>query len=66
MLSESILQADVYLIDFDNSYFRVNSETWKMANLARLKRSLLKFRKNRDGFNFSDENWTALLEGYKE
>lgn len=57
---------EVYLIDFDNSYIRVNSKTWKMANLARLKRSLLKFRKNRDVFNFTDKNWAALLEGYKK
>lgn len=57
---------DVYLIDFDNSYIRRTSNSWKMANLARLKRSLLKFKKNMTDFNFSDENWAALLEGYKE
>ena len=56
---------DIYLIDFDNSYFRINSETWKMANLARLKRSLLKFRKQQDDFNFDENNWSALLDGYK-
>ncbi len=57
---------DIYLIDFDNSYFRANAKSWKMANLARLKRSLLKFRKNIAGFNFTENNWTALLEGYKK
>ena len=56
---------DIYLIDFDNSYIRSGSTLWKMANLARLKRSLLKFKKNRDGFNFYQDNWDALLEGYK-
>lgn len=56
---------DVYLIDFDNSYFRVNSETWKMANLARLKRSLLKFKKNIAGFCFDESAWSMLLDGYK-
>jgi len=56
---------DVYLIDFDNSYFRVDSAKWKMANLARLKRSLLKFKKNTSGFNFDEDNWTALLDGYR-
>ena len=55
---------DVYLIDFDNSGFRVHSESWKMANLARLKRSLLKF-KNNSVCNFEEENWNALVEGYK-
>ncbi len=56
---------DVYLIDFDNSYVRVNSTTWKMANLSRLKRSLLKFRKNVADFNFTEENWDVLLAAYK-
>ncbi len=56
---------DVYLIDFDNSYIRVNSASWKMQNLARLKRSLLKFKKNVTGFNFSEDNWSELLAAYK-
>ena len=56
---------DVYLIDFDNSYVRANSASWKMANLSRLKRSLLKFRKNVAGFNFAEENWHVLLSAYK-
>jgi 3-deoxy-D-manno-octulosonic acid kinase len=56
--------AEVYLIDFDNSYFRVNSISWKMANLARLKRSLLKFKKNEKTFHFAEEDWTALVHGY--
>jgi len=66
--ARNILVADteaVYLIDFDNSYFRAESASWKMANLARLKRSLLKFKKNTAGFNFSENNWTAFLEGYE-
>ena len=56
---------DVYLIDFDNSGFRPGSGSWKMANLARLKRSLLKFKRNDAGFNFDEEDWSALLAGYK-
>ncbi len=58
--------ADVYLIDFDNSGFRSGSDAWKMANLARLKRSLLKFKRNNPGFYFADTDWQALLAGYKE
>lgn len=58
-------KADVYLIDFDNSRFRPNSNDWKMANLARLKRSLLKFKRNDAGFNFAEADWSALLAGYK-
>ena len=57
---------DVYLIDFDNSYIRLGSDSWKMANLARLKRSLLKFKNNTDGFSFDEGDWTALLVGYKK
>ena len=59
-------KADVYLIDFDNGGFRPNSNDWKMANLARLKRSLLKFKRNSAGFNFEEADWSALLAGYKE
>ncbi len=57
---------DVYLIDFDNSTFRADSKTWKMANLARLKRSLLKFKRNQQGFNFDEDDWSALLLSYDE
>jgi len=57
---------DVYLIDFDNSGFRSGSSSWKMANLARLKRSLMKFKRNDAGFNFDEANWSALLAGYKK
>ncbi len=55
---------EVYLIDFDNSDFRQNSETWKEANLTRLKRSLLKFKNNQQGFNFNKNDWLALQAGY--
>jgi 3-deoxy-D-manno-octulosonic acid kinase len=57
---------DIYLIDFDNSYIRLHATTWRMENLSRLKRSLLKFKKNTQGFNFDEDNWSALLAGYKE
>ena len=56
---------NIYLIDFDNSYIRLGSSAWKMTNLSRLKRSLLKFKNNTDGFNFDEGNWSALLDGYK-
>ncbi len=55
----------VYLIDFDNSFFRYGSSAWKIENLARLKRSLLKFRKNSDKFCFGEDDWAALLAGYE-
>lgn len=55
----------VYLIDFDNSYIRRGSKSWKMANLARLKRSLLKFKKNESVFHFEEQDWSDLLAGYR-
>jgi 3-deoxy-D-manno-octulosonic acid kinase len=62
LLTES---GDVYLIDFDRGQFRADSASWKMANLARLKRSLLKFKNNTAGFNFVENDWNNLLSGYK-
>jgi len=56
----------IYLIDFDNSDFRVDSTMWKMDNLERLKRSLYKFKKNQPHFNFDEQNWLDLLGGYGE
>mgnify|MGYP001818029866 FL=1 len=55
----------IYLIDFDNSYIRSGSESWKDANLTRLHRSLMKFKKNKPGFNFEEGDWSSLLEGYQ-
>ena len=55
---------EIFLIDFDNSYVRKGAGRWKMANLARLKRSLLKFKANTKGFNFEESDWALLLEGY--
>lgn len=57
-------QSEIFLIDFDNSYIRASSETWKRANLVRLKRSLLKFKRNQQRFNFDESSWSALLDGY--
>ncbi|VAW51107.1 3-deoxy-D-manno-octulosonic acid kinase [hydrothermal vent metagenome] len=54
----------VYLIDFDNSYVRKGTGAWKMANLARLRRSLIKFKGNTGEFNFEESDWELLLEGY--
>lgn len=57
---------EVYLIDFDNSSIRSSSPTWKNANLARLLRSLNKFKRNTDPFYFGKDDWGLLLEGYNE
>lgn len=62
-----LLDADgnVYLIDFDRGRFRYLGESWKAANLARLQRSLLKFRSQHEDFNYSADDWQALLLGYR-
>jgi len=60
-----LLSSDrIYLIDFDKGAFRYLGESWKAANLARLKRSLLKFRSLHRNFYFNEEDWKQLLQGY--
>lgn len=54
----------IYLIDFDKGAFRYFGESWKAANLARLQRSLLKFKSLNQSFNYDQQDWDALLEGY--
>jgi len=56
---------EAHLIDFDRGRFRYLGDTWKAANLARLQRSLLKFRSQHEGFNFTEDDWQALLRGYQ-
>jgi 3-deoxy-D-manno-octulosonic acid kinase len=54
----------VHLIDFDKGCFRHLGESWKASNLARLQRSLLKFKSLNPHFNFEQNNWNTLLQGY--
>jgi len=54
----------VHLIDFDKGCFRHLGESWKASNLARLQRSLLKFKSLNPRFYFEENDWNALLEGY--
>ncbi len=56
---------DIHLIDFDKGAFRYFGESWKAANLSRLQRSLLKFKSRYPNFNYDNESWNALLEGYR-
>ncbi|MBT8126022.1 MAG: 3-deoxy-D-manno-octulosonic acid kinase [Gammaproteobacteria bacterium] len=57
--------ADVYLIDFDKGSLRYLGDAWKASNLARLQRSLLKFKSLNPVFHFEQSDWNALLDGYK-
>lgn len=59
--------AQVHLIDFDKGRIRYMGEAWKTANLARLNRSLQKFKSNSRRFHYYEENdWKTLLGGYAE
>ena len=60
------LEGAIYLIDFDKSAFRLLGESWRHANLARLKRSLHKFGSMHPDFHFSEQDWHCLLEAYHQ
>ncbi len=54
----------VYLIDFDKGAMRYLGDSWKASNLARLHRSLKKFKTLNKVFHFNQHDWDALLHGY--
>jgi len=57
----------VYLIDFDKGEIRKEKQQeaqWKLDNLQRLKRSLLKQQALREEYAFNEENWSSLLDAY--
>lgn len=57
---------DTYLIDFDRGRLRRPSAGWRHANLARLKRSLVKLgAREAAGDTFDAEWWPALMEHYE-
>jgi len=69
--SHNILLNDknqVFLIDFDRGELRTNpvNTTWKQANMARLQRSFLKELNKLAQFNFTEQNWQALMAGYQD
>ncbi|SEV98141.1 3-deoxy-D-manno-octulosonic acid kinase [Luteibacter sp. 329MFSha] len=56
----------LYLIDFDRGRLRRPSAGWRRANLARLKRSLVKLgARDAAGDTFDAEWWPALEEQYE-
>ena len=59
-------EGKVYLIDFDKCAFRYLGDSWKASNLARLKRSFLKFNSKNKIFYFDESCWKQLLKGYSE
>jgi 3-deoxy-D-manno-octulosonic acid kinase len=56
----------LWLIDFDRGEIRVTGTAWRLANLARLKRSLLKVGAcDHDEAALDREIWTPLMRGYE-
>lgn len=57
----------VWLIDFDRSELRAPARAWQQANLARLKRSLLKLGAARAGAaNFEHAIWQPLMVAWEK
>ena len=56
----------VFLIDFDKSQVHNQRDfSWCNSNLARLRRSLNKWKDRHNHFNFDGDNWQALVRGYQ-
>lgn len=56
----------LWLIDFDRGEIRATGTAWKLANLARLKRSLLKVGAcDHDESALDREVWMPLMRGYE-
>lgn len=57
----------LWLVDFDRGKIRAQGADWRLANLARLKRSLLKLGAAAgDEPAFERGIWAALMRGYEE
>lgn len=57
---------DVWVIDFDRGELRAPARGWQLANLARLKRSLVKLGATRDGdAAFERAFWNPLMAAYE-
>lgn len=55
----------LYLIDFDRGALRRPAEGWRLANLARLRRSLVKLGADAPEANFQAAFWGPLVYGYE-
>ncbi|MBR0346136.1 MAG: 3-deoxy-D-manno-octulosonic acid kinase, partial [Rudaea sp.] len=57
----------VWLIDFDRGELRVPQSAWQLANLSRLKRSLIKIGAAQDGdAAFERTIWQPLMAAYEQ
>ena len=58
-------QGKWWLIDFDRCKFKPAADSWKQANLARLKRSFVKEQTKDTAFKWQLSDWDLLLAGYQ-
>jgi 3-deoxy-D-manno-octulosonic acid kinase len=56
----------VYLIDFDRCQLRSKAGFWRDSNLVRLRRSLEKVTYSLPSDRFTESDWHALLDGYRQ
>ncbi|MEO8803956.1 MAG: 3-deoxy-D-manno-octulosonic acid kinase [Rudaea sp.] len=59
---------NVWIVDFDRGELRPPARLWQLANLSRLKRSLLKLRASgeSDDATFEQSIWSALMHDYEQ
>ncbi len=55
---------NIFLIDFDKSKVDKSTSNWRQRNLERFQRSLLKLKNTNSTFNYSEKDYSLLLEGY--
>ncbi|WP_371189932.1 3-deoxy-D-manno-octulosonic acid kinase [Thalassotalea ponticola] len=58
--------AKVWLIDFDQGKQMPEQGAWQQQNLDRLHRSFVKERSQLTNFNFTEQNWQSLVQGYQQ
>ncbi|MBL4852079.1 MAG: 3-deoxy-D-manno-octulosonic acid kinase [Gammaproteobacteria bacterium] len=56
-------QQELFVLDFDKGAIK-SGELWKLDNIERLKRSLLKFKRKTPNFHFEFDHWRQLIRGY--
>lgn len=61
-----VASSGLYLVDFDRGRMRALGQRWRLANLQRLRRSLIKLGAAKHGEAAFDEAiWTPLMHGYE-
>jgi 3-deoxy-D-manno-octulosonic acid kinase len=62
-----LVDDNVWLVDFDRGQLRMPARAWQLANLARLRRSLLKLGAAGNGESVFDRDvWNPLMAAYEQ